>query len=456
MKRLSCLLLACLLAVPAAARGELKVSFVNRTTTDILNIGVYGKGKEDEGSCAARMTMRVVPGNEGTLVFGNASEMAGVVLDMGLRRFVFNDCKAFEGKEDLKLELTLAKNGRPLLAAPGAAPSDAETEFALEAGPLAGQEHAQERCPEVLRTWLAAHPGERAVWSGGWWTTIPDEMSVCAVKRMRAFEAAQPEVRDEAQAASLCPNALKAWLAAHPGSEARWTGAWTPGSCLLERPLAEALLDDFAGAVGEQMPLVSGNPDPADFAAVRDAKNMAALRAFGADILSPQAGFRADRNLWLPIRIGATDWVACVQPADVSSFSYDEAEIGPGNLSLRAAMSSEAADGLFEFFRRAGYRPWSLQVNQGSEMDMDLAVGFPGERPDREEALNYAREQVDLMLGVTSPVTVKTLFIPDAAYERAAKGEDVETDGFMVSFGNSDVLLVEYFRSAGIFVSLSR
>lgn len=55
--------------------------------------------------------MRVVPGNEGTLVLGNASELAGIVLDMGMRRFVFNDCKAFEGEEDLKLELTLAKNG---------------------------------------------------------------------------------------------------------------------------------------------------------------------------------------------------------------------------------------------------------------------------------------------------------------------------------------------------------
>ena len=41
-----------------------------------------------------------------------------------------------------------------------------------------------------------------------------------------------------------------------------------------------------------------------------------------------------------------------------------------------------------------------LQVNQGSEMDMDLAVNFPGERPDREEALNYAREQIDLMFGI--------------------------------------------------------
>lgn len=111
MKGLCCPLLACLLAVPATARGELKVSFVNRTTTDILTIGVCGKGKEDEGSCAARVAMRVVPGNEGTLVLGNASELAGIVLDMGMRRFVFNDCKAFEGEEDLKLELTLAKNG---------------------------------------------------------------------------------------------------------------------------------------------------------------------------------------------------------------------------------------------------------------------------------------------------------------------------------------------------------
>lgn len=40
MKGLCCLLLACLFAVPATARGELKASFVNRTTTDILTIGV--------------------------------------------------------------------------------------------------------------------------------------------------------------------------------------------------------------------------------------------------------------------------------------------------------------------------------------------------------------------------------------------------------------------------------
>ncbi len=45
---------------------------------------------------------------------------------------------------------------------------------------------------------------------------------------------------------------------------------------------------------------------------------------------------------------------------------------------------------------------------------------------------------------VAVPVALATLSLPDAASERAAKGEGVETDGLMVRFGNSEMPIRQF------------
>lgn len=59
----------------------------------------------------------------------------------------------------------------PAPAAPTAAKAGVQT---LEAGPIWDNANAQTVCPG-----LAAKAGAR--WTGGWWTTVPNEMSVCEV-----------------------------------------------------------------------------------------------------------------------------------------------------------------------------------------------------------------------------------------------------------------------------------
>ena len=69
-------------------------------------------------------------------------------------------------------------------AAPeAAAPSGSEEpkNFDVEAGPIWNNNHAQERCPELLAEWNRNRkPGEpEARWTGQWATTREGEMSVC-------------------------------------------------------------------------------------------------------------------------------------------------------------------------------------------------------------------------------------------------------------------------------------
>ncbi len=56
-----------------------------------------------------------------------------------------------------------------------------QASFAVEAGPIWNNDHAGERCPELLKEWSGTRgPGEpEARWAGGWSTTVPDQMSVC-------------------------------------------------------------------------------------------------------------------------------------------------------------------------------------------------------------------------------------------------------------------------------------
>ncbi len=64
----------------------------------------------------------------------------------------------------------------------------------IEAGPLWSQSHAQEKCPRVC----AAH----GRWTGHWWTTVPNQMSVC--------QCAPPEPTEEERTQRIVVHLRKA------------------------------------------------------------------------------------------------------------------------------------------------------------------------------------------------------------------------------------------------------
>ena len=94
-----------------------------------------------------------------------------------------------------------------------AAPIAASAQEAIEAGPIWNQQHANQVCPAIA----ASRGGE---WTGHWWTTVANEMSVCQIsipQPARAVEAGP--IWNQQHANQVCPA-----IAASQGGE--WTGHW--------------------------------------------------------------------------------------------------------------------------------------------------------------------------------------------------------------------------------------
>ncbi|TBX28535.1 hypothetical protein TK43_04985 [Roseovarius sp. JS7-11] len=81
----------------------------------------------------------------------------------------------------------------------------------IEAGPIWNQGHANQVCPAVAQ----AHGGE---WTGHWWTTVPNEMSVCQIQMPARTVEAGP-IWNQQHAEQVCPA-----IAHSHGAE--WTGHW--------------------------------------------------------------------------------------------------------------------------------------------------------------------------------------------------------------------------------------
>ncbi|MEJ6392568.1 mannan-binding lectin [Gymnodinialimonas sp. 2305UL16-5] len=97
-----------------------------------------------------------------------------------------------------------------LLAAALTLPGASQAQVAIEAGPIWNQGHADQVCPAIA----ASRGGS---WTGQWWTTIPNEMSVCQIRVARAVEAGP--IWNQGHANQVCP----AIAASRGGS---WTGQW--------------------------------------------------------------------------------------------------------------------------------------------------------------------------------------------------------------------------------------
>jgi hypothetical protein len=63
----------------------------------------------------------------------------------------------------------------PFPPPPPPRPTPAIAVFSVEAGPIWSQAHAEQRCREIAGL-------TRGDWTGGWWTTVPNKMSVCEIR----------------------------------------------------------------------------------------------------------------------------------------------------------------------------------------------------------------------------------------------------------------------------------
>ncbi|MFL5359073.1 mannan-binding protein [Archangium sp.] len=82
----------------------------------------------------------------------------------------------------------------------------------LEAGPIWGDTDAKTKCPATCQQ------EGFAAWTGGWWTTVWGEMSVCQCKNKVTVVEAGPVWSDK-DAAIKCPTTCSA-------NNGFWTGAW--------------------------------------------------------------------------------------------------------------------------------------------------------------------------------------------------------------------------------------
>lgn len=108
----------------------------------------------------------------------------------------------------------------PSSPAPAAdAPASGSNTRALEAGPIWSNDNAKEVCPGV-----ASKAG--GSWTGGWWTTVAGEMSVCEV----SFPSPPPAttlrdvnagyIGDHQHALTVCPGVAES-------AGGTWNGHWT-------------------------------------------------------------------------------------------------------------------------------------------------------------------------------------------------------------------------------------
>lgn len=408
MKNFSRAIFACCLvlftAFPAAA--ELSVTFVNRTDFEIQSVSIKGDGG------GMGFTVRVVPGNFCVFTDGNSNELHEVTIDAGLMLFTFTDMAAVAGNAAPTFELTFDANDRPHLTlvdkpgqkGSGQAGSAPEGEsFDLPAGPIWNNDHAKERCPEVLAEWLAANPGRQAEWNGNWATVISGERSVCGI-------------------------------------------TITGGEAAPASPAVPSLVNVVGNVTVFADP---ATPAEATFAAITGAANLGEIRAMGAQNSSLWSS-----QVYLPATFAGKTWAVFVESAE--AFSRNDAD-KPGGCILRTYTGGpEGLAALMQALAAEGYRPWFTQLTAGEDMDTDVMVKIWEEDLSTEEAWEQVAEaSVDINQG-GNPAAVDTVLLTGEGYARAEKGENPELPGLRLRVSNAGVVVLQYLPDASVLISMAR
>ncbi|MDL2290606.1 mannan-binding lectin [Desulfovibrio sp. OttesenSCG-928-F20] len=392
MKLISRIILTCCLllltAVPALAK--VSVTFINRTDFEIQSIYMTG----DAASMSSGL--RVVPGNFCVLTDGGSSELREIKIDVGLMLFTFTNMSALAGLSSPTLELIFDADNRPhltLVDKPGQTGSDSEDEsFDLPAGPIWDNEHAKERCPQVLEEWLVANPGKEARWNGNWATVESGRMSVCGITVSSGGRA----------------------------------------------------IPSLINIVGEATLFVDpSTPAATDFSAVINAGSMTEIRDMGA-----QEYQEPENRLLLPASFAGKTWAVFLEPANPDA--------KPGACSLRTYTGSDDLAPLMQGLAAAGYRPWCAQLAKGEDMDIEAMVRFWQEEFDREEAWEQMTDACEDINRGDSPAAVDIVLLSDEGYARAAKGEDAQIPGLRLRISNAVVITLQYLPDVSMLLSMTR
>lgn len=212
--------------MPAGAGERVDLMFTNSLDQEIVSIRVKYATPYDEPRRHSFHVFLPPDGGEYRVGVQGATLPERIFIDLATKTFDFADLSGIDPTNDMHIEVA-HEDGRPILRRrdsdgnavvqgeerdfltdanrPNAIDRDfltrlktwdgvrgyvAETvaenlnemdktdSFDIEAGPIWNNEHALERCPEVLAEWNAANDRE-AHWTGQWKTTVPGTMSVC-------------------------------------------------------------------------------------------------------------------------------------------------------------------------------------------------------------------------------------------------------------------------------------
>ncbi|MFU2208246.1 hypothetical protein [Solidesulfovibrio sp. C21] len=351
-----------------------------------------------------------------------------------------------------------------------------------QAGPIWNNDHAKKRCPEIVQEWLRENPGQSAAWNGQWRTTRESEMSVCGLKTAPApepgmeFTQEAGPIWNNVHAKKRCPEVLAEWMQINPGKDAAWTGHWWTtrenemSVCVLRlAPSAEApqklqTLEDYGdGAVrvaGRFTPLLARNESGGvPFTDLLAAKTMADIRTLAG---LETAGDEDDPNnrehaLTLKARFSGSVWLASIHPNndDYDMFTgYHEDKVRPGRIFMRAYAENEAREKVIDGLRDKGWHPWALQSQSGPGMNDERSYKYCEAAPDAQEA--WALVMKEYSGSDPRPYYTRTLFLPNEGYEAAVANGKSQAPGFLFQTGNSIVMTMEYVLDADVYVGLSR
>ena len=420
---LVCLLLTATTAPVCAddARPELRLK--NQTPYTLFKISVLSKSG---GAFSKDLTF--VPGSLSTFSLDGLPVVTSIKLStgFGLMEFTGLDLSNVGG-----IEGTLSFNdaGKPVLSlgAQEAASGDAgggasehvgtNGEIQVEAGPIWSNDHAQERCPEVLVEWMET-TGQKAEWKGHWMTTVEGEMSVCvlnvqgAENEMAAPHRAEDEKAAPADAANSIVGTYKSLLAR----------------------------DDSGGVAIEDLLAVD---------------TLAKVRVLAG--LPPAKGM-SEKSLVLELKVRFADqtWLAQVYPpVQFGTFGeIDENTTAPGKMHLTAYADGQARHKVVEALRGMAWRPWFIQTMSGEILKFKRGSKL-FEKADNEEAV-WAEVLADFDAIGNTPTEVSCLLLDANNFETANAGHTLEMPTLTFKAGNAENMRLDYFHDGSMFVQITR
>lgn len=363
---------------------------------------------------------------------------------------------------------------------------EAKTEpLVLEAGPIWNNDHAKERCPEVLAEWLAANPGREATWTGHWTTTVANEMSICQCEAVVVdgeddaadFDAYWNGREVEFDFTNRLPIEVRKITVTTGGK----TYTTNPTESLLagqkatikativdsldaiafDTPSADFVFADLTsmpksdtlhlvvrlsgdagalectGADGEEA-LIDGTADifapeddmdtPIAFSEILDAENIAAIRSeYQGDMKKTRHGFA----LWTSF--ADEKWLAVLKPADFDADGEtDECAVRVDAVGMCSPNHYAKLEDTFAAIREMGFRPWRAW-HKHKLGDYEGVAGLKAADYDTEkldgddvdavwEAVK--EEMVEKEFPEDHPWVVKAMFITDTTFNELQAGEN--------------------------------